>query len=265
MSQHEAPILIAVDIGNGAAKLGAFENWRAGDLGEPAWTLRVETSALGAEDWTPDVPAKSCAWSVVSVHRDGQQRLAKWVARRRSQDTYRLLARGDLPLVVRVDHPDRVGVDRLAAAVGANALRSPGRPAVVVDSGTAITVDLVSSAGEFLGGAILPGVGMSARALAQETDALPLVDPAWRIDPPEALGRSTIAAIRSGLFWGALGAIRELATQMARGLPPSEPPPQVFLTGGDAPLLAPWLGAEAIAAPHLVLWGIVLAARGLKP
>jgi type III pantothenate kinase len=113
-----------------------------------------------------------------------------------------------------------------------------------------------------MGGAILPGVAMQARSLSQETDLLPLVDPGWKDDPPAPIGDSTIAAIRSGLYWGAVGAIRELLSQMSQtrggGLSP-----QLFLTGGDAPLLAPQFGPEAIAREHLVLEGIVLATRRL--
>ena len=87
-----------------------------------------------------------------------------------------MLAAGDLPLEVRLERPDMVGIDRLVDAVAVNRLRDAGRPAVIVDVGTAITVDLVSADGAFLGGAILPGIQMSARAMHEFTDLLPLVD-----------------------------------------------------------------------------------------
>ena len=69
-----------------------------------------------------------------------------------------------MPLVIRLPRPDMVGVDRLLDALATNRLRPPGRPAIVIDVGTAITVDLLSAEGFFMGGSILPGIAMSARA-----------------------------------------------------------------------------------------------------
>ena len=76
-----------------------------------------------------------------------------------------LLTSGDLPLVVKLPRPDMVGVDRLLDALAANRLRTPGRPAVVVDVGSAITVDLVDADGAFLGGAILPEHGWRSKCM----------------------------------------------------------------------------------------------------
>ena len=95
-----------------------------------------------------------------------------------------------------------VGIDRLVDAVAVNRLREPGRAAVIVDVGTAITVDLVAADGAFLGGSILPGLAMSARAMHEFTDLLPLVDVSELSEPPPALGTATEEAMRSGLFWG---------------------------------------------------------------
>ncbi len=99
--------------------------------------------------------------------------------------------------------------------------------------GTAITVDLVSADGAFLGGAILPGIAMSARALHEFTDLLPLVDLAELAAPPPALGTETEAALRAGLFWGAVGGVRELMGQLA-----GPERPQVILTGGASAAVA---------------------------
>ncbi len=152
-----------------------------------------------------------------------------------------------------------VGVDRLLDALAANALRGPGRPAVVVDVGTAITVDLLSAEGAFLGGAILPGIAMSARALHEFTDLLPLVDVSELAAPPPPLGEETVAAMRAGLFWGAVGAVRQLIDQLA-----GDTRPQVILTGGAGPAVAELLGPSAQLVPHLTLAGIALAARALS-
>ena len=104
--------------------------------------------------------------------------------------------------------------------------------AVVVDVGTAITVDLVSDEGVFLGGAILPGIAMAARALHTFTDLLPWIDMSELLAAPPALGTTTHDALRSGLFWGAVGAIRQLIVELAARY---DDRCDVFLTGGASP------------------------------
>ena len=158
----------------------------------------------------------------------------------------------------RLPRPDMVGIDRLLDAVAANHLRRPDQPAVVADVGTAITVDAVSAEGAFLGGAILPGIAMSARALHEFTDLLPLIEMSELSQPPPALGTATTAAMQSGLFWGAVGAIRELAERLAKHL---EGEPAIYLTGGAGPAVAELLGPSARHVPHLTLAGIALATR----
>ena len=156
-------------------------------------------------------------WHIGSVNRPAASRLIDWLRDHRPDDEIMLLTSGDLPLVVKLPRPDMVGVDRLLDALAANRLRTPGRPAVVVDVGSAITVDLVDADGAFLGGAILPGIAMSARALHEFTDLLPQIDMAELAEPPPALGTATVAAMRSGLFWGAVGAVRQLVEQLTGG------------------------------------------------
>ena len=124
-----------------------------------------------------------------------------------------------LLIAVGLEHPERVGLDRLAAAAAVNRLRSPDRGAIIVDTGSAVTVDLLSADGVFRGGAILPGIDMSARALHEFTDLLPLVSLNELSVPPPALGVSTVTAIRGGLFWGQVGAVRrgiELSSRLVR-------------------------------------------------
>src|SRR5262249_49663366 len=123
----------------------------------------------------------------------------------------------DLPLVVNLDHPDRVGIDRLLDAVAANVLRAPEQAAIVIDSGTATTVDLVSAAGAFEGGATLPGLELGARALHQYTALLPLIDVPKMLEQPRVapLGKDTPRAMESGLWHGQVGAIRELTARLA--------------------------------------------------
>lgn len=246
--------LIAVGIGNTTIKLGvtgvATDQWRL--LHE--W----ETAALDVSEVADKLPEASCRWRVASVHRAAQQKLHEWQQAFRPQDDYLALTYKDLPLEINVEAPERVGMDRLVAAIAANERRERMRPAIIVDAGTAITVDLVDAEGVFQGGVILPGFRLSARALADGTDLLPNVDATFRGEPPEVIGKSTTAAIRSGLFWGGVGAIRELVARAASDLDTS---PQIFVTGGDAERLTGYLAADAQFVPDLVLRGIVLSGR----
>ncbi len=130
-------------------------------------------------------------------------------------------------LKVRYRNPLEVGADRIANAIAATQ-RQPGRDLIVVDCGTATTLEVVTAAGEYLGGAILPGVGISAETLASRTARLPSVEIAR---PETALGRSTVESIQAGLYHGHVGAIRQLLTELTREVFPANKP-YVFGTGG---------------------------------
>jgi len=166
-----------------------------------------------------------------------------------------------LPIQIDVDFPEKVGLDRLLNAVAANHIRPADTPVVIVDTGTAVTVDYVSATGEFGGGAILPGVDLSALALHQYTALLPRI-PAVELmgDVPDPVGRNTRDAIRSGLFWGHVGAIQELVERIGER---SLEPPLLLLTGGAAALLAPCLRANAQWESHLPLKGLAVASQSV--
>jgi len=260
---HSTPFpLIAVDVGNARVKLGLFESGCGEELPEPSRTLHLAGSAPEPEPlaaWLAEVAPHEASWWIGSVNRPAVTRLIDWLRDRRAEDTVTMLAAGGLPLEIALERPDMVGIDRLLDAVAANHLRPPARPAVVVDVGTAITVDLISPEGAFLGGTISPGIAMSARALYEFTDLLPLIEMSELAARPPALGTATVSAIRSGLFWGAVGAIRQLIERLSAEVG-SEP--QVFLTGGAGPTVAELLGPSTRHVPHLTLAGIALTARG---
>jgi type III pantothenate kinase len=178
--------------------------------------------------------------------------------------------RSSIPLSLDVDFPEKVGLDRLLNAVAANALRPSSRPAIIVDSGTATTVNFVSKDGVFCGGAILPGLEMSAKALHYYTAVLPLL-PVHELgnQTPVAPGRNTREAIRNGLFWGQIGAIRELIHQICRQQGLCDPEfladsdndnsPWMILTGGGGPVLSSQFPA-ILTVPSLGMHGLVLTA-----
>ncbi|MFA4947265.1 MAG: type III pantothenate kinase [Candidatus Krumholzibacteriia bacterium] len=157
-------------------------------------------------------------------------------------------AKIEFPFEILVDRPSKTGSDRLAAAAGVVA--AGGREAIIVDAGTAITVDVLSRKG-FLGGAIFPGTGLLYRALHEGTAALPLVTGRGRAaDPP---GRSTRDAIVAGVEGGATGAVKELVALSRRSVSKNA---GLWVTGGGGAGLAKHLGKGARYEPDLVLRGL---------
>jgi type III pantothenate kinase len=270
-------MLIAVDIGNSRMKIGRLErdsrrHVGVCELAAPSATIDLPIDhANGSFDksrlatWCDKHARDNCDWRVASVHRGAADRLVnavtEWGKQAGVACPMRRLTYRDVPLAIRVDEPAGVGIDRLLAALAANRVRTPARAAIVVDLGSAITVDLLDAGGAFCGGAILPGIAMSARALEEHTDALPRVALDHLEHPPAVVGKSTAPAIEAGLYWGAVGAVRELTSQMSKDL---ALPPDVFLTGGASAPVAALLESNSSHSvrhlPHLVLSGIALAA-----
>jgi type III pantothenate kinase len=262
--------LVAVDIGNSRIKLGWFERGSSLDLPKPTAPLELPlTSRAGDFDveplveWCRQQSVSDAVWLASSVHRGATERLeAALAAIGRTLGVelpLRQIKFEDVPLVVEVDAPERVGMDRLMGAVAADRLRPVGRAAIVVDLGTATKAALVTDVGAFVGGAIWPGLSMSAAALHEQTDALPLIAVDHWQSPPQVLGKSTVPAMESGIFWGAVGAVRELVEKLSFG---HKPLPVVFVTGGNSRLVAEVLVEEASLQlkhlPHLVLSGVAI-------
>ncbi len=145
--------------------------------------------------------------------------------------------------------PRDVGADRIVNAVAAFELY--GGPCIVVDFGTATTFDAISARGEYLGGAICPGIGISAEALFQRAARLPRVDIAR---PKSVIGRTTVHSMQAGLYYGYLGLVEGLVKRMREELGGS---PKVVATGGLAGLLL----AESALVDHLDPW---LTLTGLR-
>lgn len=260
----EYSTIAAVDIGNSRIKVGLYELHELAQaapdvLPEPERSIELTPSVDGFSrigDWLLPREPQELGWWIGSVQRTFAAQLVEWL-RHHDARWITLIASGDLPLTVSVPRPDMVGIDRLLAAVAANRLRPPDRGAIVVDLGTAITVDLVSPQGVFLGGAILPGIAMAARSLHEFTDLLPLIEMSTLAEPPPALGTGTIEAMRSGTYWGAVGGARHLINLMSTA---TTGDPQVYLTGGAAPAVADLIWPAAKYVQHLTLAGIALMA-----
>jgi len=256
-----ARTLIAVDIGNSRIKFGRFDATSAPSYPHPSATLELAThDALWQpiESWLRNHSVPAAEWWISSVQQAACRNLTNAIQSQRPDDSVTVLSRAQLPLAVNVPAPEKVGLDRLAGAVAVNRLRSAGRSAVKISVGTALTVDFISADGTFQGGAIAPGIGMSAQAMHQHTDQLPLITMSELADPPPACGRDTVSAMRSGLYWGTVGAMRELIARLSAQ---EFAPPEIYLTGGAAPIVANLLGPDARCEPHLVLAGVAIAAR----
>ncbi len=151
-------------------------------------------------------------------------------------------------------NPQQLGADRWAALIGARGLTT--QAVCIVDAGTAVTVEALSAGGEFLGGAIFPGLRLLRDSLARGTQAIP---PATG-DATHILGRSTEDGVTAGTMFGLAGAVERLIDEHRRTLGEAM---EVFLTGGDAPALAAHLRVSATSVPDLVLKGLARIANSL--
>ncbi len=271
--------LLAVDVGTSRVKLGFFPAHvacetkpaasllpiTAGQLPEPAETFacrhrEVPLDELTAQltGWLSQFDGSRTQVALASVSPE----MASFVVKLCSQLGFpevREIVGSHLPLSVQVKKPGRVGIDRLLNAVAVNRIRSAGQPAIVMDLGTAVTVDLVGPQGEFLGGAILPGWALSAKALHGGTSSLPLLTSEDMPLPASGLGKCTTEAIAAGITWGLVGALENLVKKYADL---TDARPQLFITGGDAPLILDALNESLRAVrhvSHLVLAGIAIA------
>ena len=153
-------------------------------------------------------------------------------------------------LKIQYRDPREVGADRLADAVGATTM-FPGKNLIVADFGTATTLCAITRKKEFLGGNIVPGVRLAMEALEERTAQLPAVE---IIPPRNALGRSTIESIQSGLYWSNVGMVRELISRIiAEEF--EDDPPLVIGTGGFAQLFIREKLFDRVV-PDLILEGL---------
>ena len=151
---------------------------------------------------------------------------------------------------IAVDSPQDVGADRIVDAVAAYQLY--GGPACVVDFGTATTFDAVSTAGDYLGGAIAPGIGIAAEALFSRTSKLPRIDFS---PPPRVIGTNTVHAMQSGLIFGYIGLVEGMVRRFEVELGQDM---RIIATGGLAETMAKQTDVIEIVDPWLTLEGLRL-------
>jgi type III pantothenate kinase len=284
----QRPGMLAFEVGSSRIKLGWFPSAAACASEKASLSLPIAPPALPepAEVFRIDHRCEERAWLaevnarldelalpaeaeclVAVVRQPVAEVLVRDVLRERSWGRLETLRREQIPLAVDVREPQRLGIDRMLNAVAANRLRRPERAAIVVDMGTAMTVNFVSADGVFRGGAILAGPATTLTALHGATSSLPLLGHDMLSTAPPVVGKSTAEAMAAGAYWGAIGAVRQIIERMAAGC---EADPDVVLTGGAAETVAEHIGLgerPARFVPHLVLAGIRLSepARVLPP
>ncbi|MDP6479948.1 MAG: type III pantothenate kinase [Phycisphaerales bacterium] len=246
--------LIAIDVGNSRTRVAAVQDTGVsdpislsnGDLGAVTQAVLSQRESLSEANPRPIVMA--------SVNDGFADQLASALADQLSEEVYRVGI--DLPIPVQCDlAPETItGVDRLLNAAAAFDVLK--QACIVVDAGTAVTVDFVDGEGTFHGGAIAPGGRMQLRSLHEYTEALP--DLEFAVPEAETFGRSTAQAMLKGVHFGIQGLVRILAEHYADHYGAY---PTVVATGGDAETL--FRSDELIdrIVPDLTLQGIAVAAR----
>ncbi len=229
-------MLLVVDVGNTQTHFGTFdddalvEHWRFASIrtataDELGATLRnlLELRGVGLADLTGSIVSST----VPSLEPE-------WVTMGRRYLGHKTLAVGPgirAGMPIRIDNPRELGADRLVNAVAA--FEVLGGPCISVDFGTAVTYDVVSKDGEYLGGVITPGIELSLEALTERGAKLPKID---LVTPRSAIGRSTVEAIRSGIVFGyaaqADGLVRRIQGELGEQC-------EVIATGGLAPIVVP--------------------------
>ncbi|MDO5580087.1 MAG: type III pantothenate kinase [Planctomycetia bacterium] len=175
MEQSDA--LIAVDIGNSFMKFGFYESGLMKDPFPLPDSICVEATSSFSDlfDWLDKQGVRflHLHWMIASVNAKRTASLQNWLKRNRSRDQVQVLALADIPLKIRYDYPEKLGLDRAVAAYAAKEQLDYSGPILVVDIGTATTIDLIDEEGTFVGGAILPGPQIAAQVLFEKTAQLP--------------------------------------------------------------------------------------------
>ena len=246
--------LLAISVGNTRTRIGTFTH---GSLDEDVALDNARYTNITdkiREAYETILKQEDPVVLLAAVNPALAERLENFITTELSPERFLRVERDiEVPIGRQLDPEAMVGEDRLLNAAGAFDVLQ--QACVVVDAGTAITVDFVDGAGTFHGGAIAPGAAMMLKALHEYTAQLPETTVA---KPIEAVGHNTIEAMRSGMYHGLRGLVKELTEQFAET---AGTYPMIVATGGDAQML--FEGDELIdrIAPHLTLFGMVVALK----
>ncbi len=246
-------MLLAIDIGNTNITLGLYE---ADTLG-PRWRLATVHERMpdeyglqlvGLLDHAGVPPKEVRAAALASVVPPLTGTWVHVCQRYLNVDPLVVETGVKTGVRVRYDDPKQVGADRIVDAAAIHTLY--GGPACSVDFGTATTFDAISAEGDYLGGAIAPGIGIAAEALFMRTAKLPRVD---LVRPPSVIGKNTVHSMQSGLLFGYVALVEGMVARFRKELGPAM---KVIGTGGLAELIAKETSVIEIIAPWLTLDGL---------
>jgi len=251
-------MILTIDIGNSATNFGIFEDdklilqfRRTSDINSSSDEIGIFMRSVLREngfDWKAIKRIGCC-----SVVPSSNYSMASACKKYFDKDALFIQAGIKTGLKLKYSNTKEIGADLIAAAIGAISL-FPDRELIIVDMGTATTVELVSKQKEFLGGAILPGLKISAEALALKTANLPSVEIA---KPAHISGSTTSEAIQTGLYYGHAGAIKEVCDLYQKEIFGGTKP-YIIGTGGFSKLFSDYCLFDKIV-PHLVLQGVKCA------
>ena len=250
-------MLLAIDVGNSQTVCGIFPNndllchWRLKtDREKTADELAARFLSLFAMQ---NIQFKDITGVIIASVVPTQQQAWQEFSTRYIKCVPLLVNASNLQtgIAIATDNPSEVGADRIVNAVAA--FEQYHKSAIVVDFGTAITFDCISSKGEYLGGAIMPGMNISLDALASRTAKLPRID--ISSPPLKAIGPNTVDAIKSGLLFGYGAMVDGLIRKLSVEFPDT---PHVIATGGMAELISKYSEAIQTVDPMLTLKGLFL-------
>jgi len=241
-------MLLAIDAGNTNIVLGLFQGKRL------KRTWRVPSTSDALRDVSNKLPSGVESVIVSSVVPYLKSSFEKLSRRACGKKALFVSDRLKMPIRVKLPNPRQLGQDRIVNAVAAYAIH--GRrggvtpPLLVVDFGTATTIDVVTAQGDYIGGTISPGIGIANAALHDKTALLPLV-PIRK--PKRVIGNSTSSAIQSGVFYGYAGLIDGLVRKIAKELRSRV---KVIATGGLSTVVGPACETIDVIDPDLTLHGL---------
>jgi type III pantothenate kinase len=243
--------LIALNIGNARLGIGVFLAGELDHVEHVPHASKGDWTGLISRAWGRISAKPSPAIAGASVNPKLDDDLEMLVLKITGRPIQWVGEELDYPIPVKTVEPNKTGVDRILNV--AAAFEQLGKLCVVVDAGTAITLDCCGEKGEFLGGAIAPGLGMMLDALHEKTAGLPRVD---FQAPLTSYGNSTESAICQGVYHAIRGLVRDFVENYAADLGSW---PEVIATGGDARLLFDGWDIIHAISPELTLYGIALA------
>ncbi len=245
------PFLV-IDVGNTSTKIGLIRSGRI------SRTRDIPTASLFRSGTRLPFTSRIEGAIISSVVPRAKATLRKLLKHAGVFDPIFVSSRLDLGIGIRYPRPTTIGADRLVNAVATVALHRT--PAIVLDFGTAVTFDVISARGEYLGGVIAPGLRVLTDYLHEHTALLPSISIR---EPSRAIGKSTIEAMRSGAVIGYRGLIREILRSVKKELG-ARSRIHVIATGGHGALIASRIPEIESVDPRLTLKGLMLLYARLK-